>query len=80
MGLDEAAVDVGAGNGCMVVVLTMMSGGFGVILAGLIAGKHGAEINEQLKMGMICILLECVFGLGYLLALVISCKTKGKSG
>ena len=79
MGLDEAAVDVGAQNGCMVVLMTFLSGGFGVILAALIAGKHGADIAEPLKMGVICIWLEMVFGLGYLIALCISCKTKNKS-
>ena len=39
MGMDEAAANVGAGNGCWIIVLALFSGGFSVILGGLIAGK-----------------------------------------
>ena len=80
MGLDEAAVDVGAGNGLWIVLMTWMAGGFGVITAGLIAGKTGNDMSEPLKMGVICAILMPVFGLGWLLAMCIACKTKGKSG
>ena len=78
MGLDEAAVDVGAGNGCCACMLHLMMGGFGVIISALIAGKHGADIAEPLKMGVICVWLEFVFGLGYLIALIIGCKSMKK--
>ena len=80
MGLDEAAVDVGNQNGLWIVLLTWMSGGWGVILGGLIAGKTGADMADPLKMGLVCMFLMPVFGLGWLLAMVIACKSKGKSG
>ena len=54
MGLDEAAVDVGAGNGLWIVLFTWMSGGIGVIIGGLVAGKSGNDMSEMLKMGIIC--------------------------
>ena len=41
MGLDEAAVNVGNGNGLWIILMTWLSGGFGVILAALIAGVKG---------------------------------------
>ena len=80
MGLEDSAVDVGKQNGLWVVLMTWMSGGFGVIIAALIAGKTGNDMAEPLKMGVICAILMPVFGLGWLLAMCIACKTKGKSG
>ena len=79
MGLDEAAVNVGAENALWIVLLTWFTGGVGVILAALIAGKSGAEMAEPLKMGVICVLLMPVFGLGWLLAMLIACKTHKQS-
>ena len=79
MGLDEAAVNVGNGNGLWIILMTWLSGGFGVILAALIAGVKGQEIAEPLKMGVICMWLMPVFGIGWLLAMLIACKTKSRS-
>ena len=77
MGLDDAAVNVGAGNGMMIVFLTWLTSGCGVILAGLIAGKHQAEMAEPLKWGLICMILGPI---GWLIAMAIACKSKGQSG
>ena len=77
MGLDDAAVNVGAGNGWYFVFLTWVSSGMGVILAALIAGKTQAEMAEPLKMGLVCMILGPI---GWLIALAIACKTKGQSG
>ena len=77
MGLDDAAVNVGAGNGMMIVLLTWVTSGAGVILAGLIAGKHQAEMAEPLKWGLICMILGPI---GWLIAMAIACKSKGQSG
>ena len=79
MGMDEAAVDVGAVNAMWIVILTWFTGGSGVMMAGLIAGKTGAEMNEPLKMGIICSLLMGLCGIGWIMAMCIACKTKAKS-
>ena len=79
MGLDEAAVNVGKENATMIVVLTWITSGYGVILAALIAGKHGADMAEQLKMGLICSLLTPLLGIGWIMAMIIACKTKKES-
>ena len=80
MGLDEAAVDVGAVNGMWIVILTWFTGGSGVMIAGLIAGKTQADMHEPLKMGIICNLLMGLAGIGWIMAMCIACKTKTKSG
>ena len=80
MPMADAACNVGAGNGTMMVVMALLSGWFSVILGGLLAGKSGADMAEPLKWGIICLLLTPVFGIGFLLACCIACKTKEQSG
>ena len=77
--MDDAAVNVGSGNGCWILVLAFLTGGFSVILAGLVAGKTQAEMKEPLKMGGICILLQPIF-VGWIMACCIACKTNTASG
>ena len=79
MGLDEAAVNVGAPNATWIVVMTWISSGFGVILAALIAGKQQADMAEPLKMGCICMLLTPLIGIGWIMAMCIACKSKKQS-
>ena len=37
--MDEAASNVGAGNGCWILVMAFFMGGFSIIMAALIEGK-----------------------------------------
>ena len=80
MGMEDAASNVGAGNGCWILVLALFTGGFSVILGGLIEGQTQGALTEKLKWGIICILLEPLLGIGLILACCIACKTKEKSG
>ena len=77
MGLDEASVNVGAENGMWIVILTWMTGGMGVIIAALIAGKQTGDMAEPLKMGVICAIIPLI---GWIMAMIIACKTKKASG
>ena len=79
MGMDDAAASVGSGNGMYIVVLALFSGWFSVILGGLLAGKSGADMAEHLKWGIICMLLTPVFGIGFIMACCIACKSKKMS-
>ena len=76
MVMADAASNVGAPNGMMCVILALMTGAFSVLLNGLIAGKSGNDISEQLKWTIICVLLEPIFGIGYIMACCIACKSK----
>ena len=80
MGMNDSACNVGAGNGIWILVLAILGGGFSVILAGLVAGKTKTDMAEQLKWGVICMLLSGVFGIGWIMACCIACKTKEQSG
>ena len=77
--MEEAASNVGAGNGCWIIVLAIFSGGFSVILGGLIAGEHQANLTNKLKWGIICMILEPIL-IGWILACCIACKSKSMSG
>ena len=46
--MNDAACNVGAGNGIWILVLAILGGGFSVILAGLVAGKTKADMAERL--------------------------------
>ena len=46
MGMDEAASNVGSENGCWIIWLAFLTGGFHVMLAALIEGKHKGEMSE----------------------------------
>ena len=74
--MDDAAANVGAPNGTMCVVLALFTGAFSVLLNALIAGKSQNDIAEPLKWTIICALLEGVFGIGYIMACCIACKSK----
>ena len=78
--MDDAACDVGKGNGLWILILAILGGGFSVILGGLVGGKTKGDMAEQLKWGVICMLLTGVFGIGWIMACCIACKTKTKSG
>ena len=80
MAMNDSACNVGAGNGIWILVLAILGGGFSVILAGLVAGKTKTDMAEQLKWGVICMLLSGVFGIGWIMACCIACKTKEQSG
>ena len=71
--MNDAACNVGAGNGIWILVLAILGGGFSVILAGLVAGKTKADMAEQLKWGVICMLLSGVFGIGWIMSCCIAC-------
>ena len=77
--MDDAACNVGKENGMYILVLAILGGGFSVLLAGLVAGKKQNDIAEQLKWSIICMLLSGVFGIGYIMACCIACKTKKQS-
>ena len=79
MPMNDAACNVGAGNGTYIVVMALLSGWFSVVLGGLIAGKSGADMAEPLKWGIICMLLSGVFGIGYIMACCIACESKKQS-
>ena len=79
MPMADAASNVGAGNGMYMVVLAILCGWFSVILGGLLAGKSGADMAEHLKWGIICMLLTPVFGIGFIMACCIACKSKKMS-
>ena len=76
MGLDDAACNVGAPNGNMCVILALAIGALSILINGLVAGKKGNDISEQLKWTIICALLEPIFGIGYFMACCIACKSK----
>ena len=44
--MNDAACNVGAGNGIWILVLSILGGGFSVILAGLVAGKKKRDLSE----------------------------------
>ena len=77
--MDDVAVNVGNQNGMMCVLLAIMTGGFSVLLNALIAGKTGADAGEHMKWTIICELLTGVFGIGYIMACCIACKSKKMS-
>ena len=74
--MEEAACNVGKGNGLWILILAILGGGFSVILGGLVAGKTKGDMTNQLKWGVICMLLTGVFGIGWIMACCIACKTK----
>ena len=77
--MENASVNVGKENATWILLLGLLTGGFSVILAGLVAGKKQNDIAEQLKWSIICMLLSGVFGIGYIMACCIACKTKKQS-
>ena len=79
MGMEEAASNVGAGNGLWILILAIIGGGGSVIMGGLVEGRKQAEMTEPLKWGVICLLLTPIF-IGWIMACCIACKTKTKSG
>ena len=78
MPIDDAVVHAGKGMGPWIVVLTIFTGGLGVILTGLIAGRTKEEMSGPLKWGLICMTFWPL-GIGYILALVIACKSASLS-
>ena len=77
--MNDAAANVGAGNGIWILILAIFGGGGSVLLGGLVEGKKQAEMAEPLKWGVICILLSPIF-IGWIMACCIACKTKELSG
>ena len=64
MGFESAVVNVGNQSGIFILILGFLTGGWAVIIAGLVAGKKQQEITECLKWGLICILLTPIFFIG----------------
>ena len=77
--MNDAASNVGAGNGIWILILTFFAGGATVLWGGLIEGKKQAEMGDCLKWGVICILLGPLL-IGWIMACCIACKTKELSG
>ena len=77
--MDDVAVNVGNQNGMMCVILALMTGAFSVLLNALIAGKTGQDAGEHMKWTIICVLLEPILGIGYIMACCIACKSKKMS-
>ena len=75
MGLDAAAVNLGADNAISVLLLGCFMGGWGVIMAGLLTGKRQADLSECIKWGTVCLMLTPIFFIGQLLAIIISYKS-----
>ena len=71
--MDEAECNVGKDNGMWIIILSILGGGFAVIVAGLIAGNTQDKITPQLKWGVICMLLSPIL-IGYIMACCIACK------
>ena len=77
MGFEEAASNVGQGNGIWIVILALLGGGTAT-LGSLIEGKTKGDCGVFLKWDVICLLLSPIL-IGWILACCIACKTKAKS-
>ena len=75
---EEAPCNVGKDNALWILVLAICSP-IQIIIAALIAGKSGAEITPYLKWTAICTITAPILGIGWILSLIIACKTKSLS-
>ena len=76
--LEEASCNVGKENALWILIIAIF-GPFHIILAPLVAGKSGSALTPYLKWTAICMILMLIFGLGWILSLIIGVVTYSNS-